>query len=136
MTKITKAMENALYQIQYYNDWMEILDRLYHDLNDRYGYSDEERKDLCEHLHALKMFLMTKELDAWRRSFMFALGMNEETRKRIMHHAKQRFLDPDDTHHYAIGHLLHPLNKYEGHVRGEEEFRQELREYFKLDEGQ
>lgn len=115
--------------IKYWENWREILGKLQHDLS--HHCRDEHVQQAMNTLYSQ---ISVKESEAWKHSFMWALGMSEHTRKKIMEKAKERFLVSDRDHcSFEIMSHLDPRLLVDNDKDYEKEFQQAIRDYFKIE---
>lgn len=106
-----------------------MLNKLQHDLS--HHYRDEHVQQAMNVLHSQ---ISVKESEAWKHSFMWSLGMSDYTRRKIMEQAKARFLVSDQPHHsFEIMSHLDPRLLVDNDTNYEDEFRQAIRDYFKVE---
>lgn len=122
-------MEKALTDIQYWENWRQILNRLVHDLNGRY-----RDQSIQPGIEVLYNAISNRENEAWKHSFMWGLGQSEGTRRKILQKAKEKFLISDRDHvSFEIMSHLDPRFLIEGSKANEEDFQKAIREYFELE---
>jgi hypothetical protein len=133
---INQALENALVQAQYWNDWASLLRKLGYEISETHRHGPDS--DVSKALNTIMQFCRDQELNAWQRTMMFGLvQQDEKTRKRIAEMAKDQFLIlPNENEHYrmSIGHYLDKNNTAFSHLdkETEEAFRKEIREHFSI----
>ncbi len=126
---IQNALEKSLIDIQYWENWRELLGRLGGSLQRNY-----RNEDISKALDTLYSAIYVKEHDAWSNSFMWALGQSDTTRRKILAKAKERFLISDREHHsYEIMSHLDPRTLVDAEFN-EDGFRKAIRNYFALNE--
>lgn len=127
---IQNALEKALTDIQYWENWKEIIQRLGYALNKSYRH-----EDVSKAIDVLFAQISLLENKAWKDTFMWALGQSGPTRRKILHKAKEKFLISDrEGWSYEIMSHLDPRFFLDAEKANEEDFKKAIRNYFELKE--